>query len=429
MSAMHNYLTQSLMGGYGLEGYGHPSPGEGLVPVEGDDGEFGTVEGDDDEVLGEAIELGRRGLHPRRALRQARANRRARRMARWQARCNCPMPMPVPVYAPSPYGLRVRGEEILGDVEGDDDDDLEGDDDEIEALGADDEEIEGDDDDGPEVLGANAAHVAKRISKLEAKLEMLKAKLAATPRWKVKRRNKIQRKIAKVQMLIAKKERKLAMKNAKLRAKFGVVPVANANPATLGQGYQRLANLAGGRYEVSRPRGVELSLPVLFSGANWLQANFDAAATAGSTAAISGVTSAINYADFAVTALQIGVQILWDKTPAGSSTAAWAGPGNDTAVVVDLSALTCAGNLNAFYADQILPGCGEVKYGAMSAQRETYLYRIDGLRTDALLEKNGTAVLTGLVAIPKSPEVAGSVIITASVIVQALRDNVLDRRG
>ena len=55
------------------------------------------------------------------------------------------------------------------------------------------------------------------------------------------------------------------------------------------------------------------------------------------------------------------------------------------------------------------------------AQSESWLYRITGLRDDAIMEKNSTAELVGSVVLVKSPETAGSVIVTASIVAQRLR--------
>lgn len=401
-ASMSRYLASTM--GWAAN---HPSASNNLVPV-------GYDEDDDAEVLGEANELNMMGWSPARALMQARQNARQRRQARMMHRCG-------------PYG-GGGGRQMVGGEDDDFDDDSVGED-EIESLGEDDEDV-GDDDEGPDVLGANAARVAKRIDRIEDRLRDAKAELRSTPQWRGAKRRRLERKINRLEAKLARKQRRLQQKADKMKRKYGAIPAGALSPEpSIGQGYQRLANFpTTGFYPGSAAAGVEQFVNVQFSNEIYTQADFAAAATAGSTAAINGESDQINYADLQITALQVAVQIQWDRPAAASATGAWVGPPNDVFILVNLSSLIVSGNVNAFYSGQVLPSAGQCLAHTRSNQTETWVYRITGLRDDAVMERNSTAQLVGSVVLVKSPEVAGSVIVTSSIVAQRLRDTVLDRR-
>lgn len=393
-------MTQYLAGTLGWAA-GHPQASSNLVPVAYDE---------DPEVLGDAQELVSMGWNPRQAIMAA----RQRRQQRMMHRCGSP---------------RFQHPMVGGEDDDDFDDDVLGDD-EIEQLGEDDEDV-GDDDEGPDVLGANAQRVAKRIDRIEDRLRDAKAELRATPRFRTGKRRRLERKIQRLEAKLARKQRRLQKKTDKLKRKYGALPAGVIGPEpSIARGYERLANFpTTGFYPGSAAAGVEQFVNVQFSGEIFTQADFAAAAAAGSTAAIDGESDQINYADLQVTALQIAVQVQWDRVvPAAAATDPYVGPSNDAFILVNLSSLIVSGNVNAFYSDQVLPSAGQVIAHTRGAQSETWVYRITGLRDDAVMEKNSTAELNGSVVLVKSPETAGSVIVTASVVAQRLRDSVLDRR-
>lgn len=371
------------------------------------------------EELGEyQTEVGA-GVHPFRALANVRARARARRAARMSqfmapaypsgGGCRC--------YYPPQRGY-LRGDEDL-DIGGDDDD-LAGDEMEIDDLGADDDDDIGGDDDAPQVVGAKLSRIENRLMRLRMKRAELQAKYDATPPTRFRRRRKLSRLIDAADRKIRAKEAKISRKKAKLEARFGWLPETSPAP----MGYNRLLNQPQiGAYRSSAPSGAELYIPLRFAGANYVVGTFAAAAAAGSNFAIAAETPPVNFADLQITGIQFAVELIADREGVGGFNP------NDIAAIVELNTLFAAGNVNAFYSDQVLPGAGEIIGQTSAPNHVRTVYRMTGLRDNSVLEKNGTAALTGSCEIPISPETATSVVLSGSIICQRLRDAVLDRRA
>lgn len=407
MSALVPYFQNTLGA---ADTMGHP------FDLGFDDDELGAA-----EMMEVQDEIGA-GVPFMQAIRRARARARSRRAARQQARA------PQVIYAcphggaGMPYGRpygRLRGED--DELGGEDDDwDVSADEDEVEDLGADDDDELGDDSDHPQVLGASLARLENRVSRLQMKRAEVQAKLDATPRFRTRRRRRLAALLQKIDRKLSRKAAKAAKKKARMEARFGYLP--DTRPAPMG--YDRLLNQPQfGTYRASAPSGAELYIPLRFSGANYLVATFAAAAAAGSTFSIDAETPAVNYADLQITGIQMSIEIIADREAVGGFNP------NDIGVITQLTTLLAAGNVNAFYADQVLPGSGEVAPQASAPNHIRSTYRMTGLRDNSVLEKNGTATLTGSCEIPISPETAVSVVITGSLICQRLRDAVLDRRA
>lgn len=283
----------------------HPRVGE-------EDLDIGWDLGADEAEVAADIEV---GFSPRQAFQRMQARRRARRLAR------CPGGGGgggLPHRRPPPVDEDIAGYDLEGD---DDDADLEGDELDIEQLGNDDEEEIGSD--GEEALGGTALAVDRKIGKLEQKLAKLEAKLEATPTWKVKRRRKIQKHIARVQHHLAKKKAKKQAKLAKLAAKMGVTTAAlaammvNPSPDTAAKVAQADMSLARG--EVGRAQGIMgfrsttpdegTELPIPFEANSIPFAEWQLTAGAGPrTVTVTMTSQPITYAGFRVKGVRLELQ-------------------------------------------------------------------------------------------------------------------------
>lgn len=175
-----------------------------------------------------------------------------------------------------------------------------------------------------------------------------------------------------------------------------------------------------GIYVGSAPAGEEVGLPILFSGADYLNINFPGGGAAGATGAISGETPPNNYAVLQVTALQVGL------THMGESQTNMKTEADDVALITVLTSLTPEGGLNGFYGNQSVNVSG-FQTGGDGFRR--IVKRITGLRENCILRMNRTMTLTGIVYQALANTYDIDVMIEAQVLCRVLGDDELRRRG
>lgn len=375
-------------------------------PRIGDVDDFGYDDLGDAEVAADFEEMVRMGWAPIKALQNAAARGRARRCARGAPGGGRggfpgggfpggPSSMRPPFMHPMPSSQ--------DDIDGDDD--IAADENEIgEIEGEEDEQVGAD---GNEEIGATVTQIDRKIVKLQNKLQVLELKLAQTPNWKSKRRNRIMRAIERVKRAIGKRETKKEKKIERLAAKLGVSAAvvgaglagaagAGVTAASIHRAEQAIAkgeaNVAQGILGFSPltpQEGMELRIPLL-SGTSPI-ALFTVGIGVGAREVTVGplTTPLVSYASFDIVGLDVEVQVQPGVNAQGL-------PPGDLLINAIASNLTVNGGVNLLYAAQSITQAGQ---GGRNQSGTGYQFNrtFSGLRDNPVLDANNTAQFTAIV--------------------------------